>query len=166
LDKTVLDGAFLELMNEHRGAIYRVCRTYAAGADDREELTQEIVYQLWRAFPSYRRDAAPITWIYRIALNTAITALRRRTRRPALVSLDAALDLPSPPPAPSGDLRAELLHRAMRRLGEVERALLMCHLDGLSYKQIGEVLGISETNVGARLSRTRRRLQELVREAT
>lgn len=160
---TARDGDFLGLLNDFRGAIHRVARTYAAGSDDREELVQEIVYQLWRAFPSYRREAAPITWLYRIALNAAISALRRRSRRPAHVSLEAAAHLPSPPAPPIGDERLELLYRAIRSLGEVDRALLMCHLDGLSYRQIGEVLGLSETNVGARLSRTRAKLQELVR---
>src|SRR5687767_514780 len=82
LDKIPLDSDFLGMLNEYRGAIQRVARTYAAGPDDREDLVQEIVYQLWRAFPSYRREAAPITWVYRIALNAAISALRRRSRRP------------------------------------------------------------------------------------
>jgi RNA polymerase sigma-70 factor (ECF subfamily) len=164
LDKSRLDGDFLGLLNEHRGAIHRVCRTYAAGADDREDLFQEIVYQLWRAFASYRHEAAPITWVYRISLNAAITALRKRSRRPLHVSLDATSDLPSPPTSRTSDERVELLYRAIRSLGEIERGLLMCYLDGLSYKQIGEVLGISESNVGARLSRGRSKLQELVKE--
>jgi RNA polymerase sigma factor (sigma-70 family) len=161
LDKAALDGEFLRVLNQHRGAIHRVCRTYADGADEREELFQEVVYQLWRAFPSYRGDAAPLTWLYRIALNTAITALRRRTRRPTQVALEAAVELAS---ASSGDERTELMYRAIRRLNEVERALLMCWLDGLSYKQIGEVLGLSESNVGVRLNRTKARLQSLVKE--
>ncbi len=165
MDSSRLDGDFLALLNEYRGAVHRVCRSYANGIDDREELFQEIVCQLWRAFPSYRREAAPITWIYRIALNTAITAIRRRTRRPPHVALEAAPEPVSAPAAGSDSGQLELLYRAMRKLGEVERGLLMCYLDGLSYREIGEVLGISETNVGARLSRTRARLQELVKEA-
>jgi RNA polymerase sigma factor (sigma-70 family) len=164
LDSARLDGDFLALLNEYRGAVHRVCRNYANGIDDREELLQEIVYQLWRAFPSYRREAAPITWIYRIALNTAISALRRRTRRPPHVPLEAAREPASAPAAGSDSGQVELLYRAMRKLGEVERGLLLCYLDGLSYREIGDVLGISETNVGARLSRTRARLQELVKE--
>jgi RNA polymerase sigma-70 factor (ECF subfamily) len=164
LDSARLDGNFLALLNEYRGALHRVCRNYANGIDDREELLQEIVYQLWRAFPSYRREAAPITWIYRIALNTAITAIRRRTRRPPHVPLDAAPEPTSAPAAGSDSGQVELLYRAMRKLGEVERGLLVCYLDGLSYREIGDVLGISETNVGARLSRTRARLQQLVKE--
>jgi len=164
LDSAHLDGDFVALLNEYRGAVHRVCRNYAHGIDDREELLQEIVYQLWRAFPSYRREAAPITWIYRIALNTAISALRRRTRRPPHVPLEATPEPASTPAAGSDSGQVELLCRAMRGLGEVERGLLLCYLDGLSYREIGDVLGISETNVGARLSRTRARLQELVKE--
>jgi RNA polymerase sigma-70 factor, ECF subfamily len=164
LETARLDGDFLGLLNEYRGAIQRVCRTYTNGIDDRDELFQEIVYQLWRAFPSYRREAAPITWVYRIALNTAITALRRRSRRPPHVGLETATGLAAAPGEGSDRGRAELLYRAIRSLGEVERGLLMCYLDGLSYKEIGDVLGLSETNVGARLSRIRARLQELAKE--
>lgn len=164
MDRARLDSDFLGLLNEHRGVLHRVCRTYASRIDDREELFQEIVYQMWRAFPGYRREAAPITWIYRIALNTAISSLRRRSRRPLDVPLEAAPDVATAPVAGAGG-PGELLNRAIRSLGDVERALLMCYLDGLSYKEIGAVLGLSETNVGARLSRVRARLQQLVREA-
>ena len=80
------------------------------------------------------------------------------------MSLEAAAEVPSTDTLTIGDGRLERLSRAMRRLGAVERALLMCYLDGLTYSQIGDVLGISETNVGARLTRTRAKLQELVEE--
>src|SRR5262249_15204374 len=107
----------------------------------------------------------PITWIYRIALNTAITALRRRSRRPLHVPLDAAPEPAAAATSESDRGRVEALYRAIRSLGEVERALVMCYLDGLSYREIGQVMGLSETNVGARLSRARARLQRLVEEA-
>ena len=162
MDEDALDVAFLAVLNDHRGAIYRVCRAYANSPDEREDLVQEVVYQLWRAFPSYRREAAPITWVYRIALNTAITRLRRLGRRPVQVSLEAASQVASPPHPGLADARVELLYAAIRRLDAVDRALVMCYLDGLSYKEVADVLGLSESNVGVRLNRTKARLQELL----
>jgi RNA polymerase sigma-70 factor, ECF subfamily len=163
LDKTRLDGDFLALLNNYRGAIERVARTYTPTAVEREDLVQEIVYQLWRAFPSYRKESAVLTWVYRIAINTAITGLRRRIREPVRVPLDAAVGVASPPASPEGEARTELLYQAIRQLDDIDRALIMCYLDDLSYREIGDVLGLSETNVGARLSRTKARLQNLVR---
>jgi RNA polymerase sigma-70 factor (ECF subfamily) len=162
LDETRLDGDFLALLTEHRGAIQRVSRTYAVSTGEREDLVQEIVYQLWRAFPSFRRESAGLTWVYRIALNTAITGIRRRVRQPVHVPIADAAAVPSPP-ASGSDARTEILYRAVRSLGDIDRALVMCYLEDLSYREIAEVLGISESNVGARLNRTKAKLQELVR---
>jgi len=163
LDNSALDGCFLTMLNEHRGAIQRVTRTYTTNLGDREDLVQEIVYQLWRAFPAYRRESKSVTWVYRIALNTAITGVRRRTRRPVHIPLAVDFDVPSPSTPVDSEARTELLFRLIQELGEVERALLMCYLDGLSYREIASVLGISESNVGARLSRTKAKLQDLLK---
>jgi RNA polymerase sigma-70 factor, ECF subfamily len=153
---------FLGIVNEHRGAIHRLARTYAHSEEDRAELFQEIVYQLWRAQPAFRREASALTWVYRIALNTAITFLRRQGRRPKHVDLAQSRELAAP--ERTVDARAELLHAAIRKLGDIDRAVVMCYLDGLSYEQIGEVLGMSATNIGARLSRARARLRDLIKD--
>ena len=159
------EEAFLALVNQYQGVIRRVSRTYASASKDREEIFQEIIYQLWRSFGAYRAESSPVTWVYRVALNTAITALRRETRRPVHVPLDASHEPEAPgsiPDASGSD--SERLYRAIRQLNAVDRALVMCYLDGMSYKRIGEVLGLSESNVGARLNRTKARLQELTRQ--
>jgi RNA polymerase sigma-70 factor (ECF subfamily) len=123
---------------------------------------QEIVYQLWRSFPSYRGEASAMTWVYRIALNTAITAVRKRARRPVHVPLEPSHDSGSAAsPIDDHSAQTERLYRAIRQLNTVDRALVMCYLDGMSYRRIGEILGISEANVGTRLNRTRMRLQDL-----
>jgi RNA polymerase sigma-70 factor, ECF subfamily len=163
VDNPRVDGDFLALLNTYRGAIERVSRTYTSGATEREDLVQEIVYQLWRAFPSYRMESAPLTWVYRIAINTVITGLRRRARQPVHVPLEAAGDMASPEVSAASDSRTELLYRVVRRLSDVDRALVTCYLDDLSYREIADVLGLSETNVGARLSRAKTKLQELAR---
>jgi RNA polymerase sigma-70 factor, ECF subfamily len=159
-----VEAAFLALVNQYQGAIRRVCRTYAAASDDREEIFQEIIYQLWRSFPTYRSESAAMTWVYRVALNTAITAVRRQARRPVHVSFEPAHEPGSTGPALDEHAsRSEWLYRAIRQLDAVDRALIMCYLDGMSYKRISEVLGLSESNVGTRLNRTRARLQEFAR---
>ena len=153
---------FLALVNAHRAVLHRICRGYTANAGDHEELFQEIVHQLWRSYPSFRGDATPVTWVYRVGLNTAITALRRRQRRPELVPLESAAEPASLQTGGEQAAQLALLYRAIRRLEDVERALIMCYLDDLSYKRIAEVLGISESNVGTKLNRTKAKLRDLV----
>ena len=150
------------MVNEHRAAIHRVTRVYAADADARRELFQEIVYQLWRAFPAFRRDSSPMTWLYRIALNTAISSSRRRSRQPQQVPLTEGHHA-APTVAPvDDDARIERLSRAMSGLTDVERALMACYLEDMPYRRIADVLGISESNVGVRLHRVRAKLQRMV----
>jgi RNA polymerase sigma-70 factor (ECF subfamily) len=159
-DSTVQER-FLNLVNAHQAVIHRIAWAYSTGRADHEDLHQEIVFQLWRSFPSYRRESSPITWMYRVALNTAITSARKRARRPNAVPIDLAGEPAAPPAAVEpGDIAA--LHRAIRQLSDVDRALVTCHLEELSYKRISEILGISETNVGARLTRVRAKLQSLI----
>ncbi len=158
------EESFLALLNAHQGVIHRIASAYATGGVDRQDLFQEIVYQLWRSYPNYRREASPITWVYRVSLNTALTAARGRARRPRLVPLEAAPE-PAAPPAQAPDPEAAALRRAIARLDDIERALLMCYLEDLSYARIGEILGISESNVGVRLTRIKIKLRKLVADA-
>jgi RNA polymerase sigma-70 factor, ECF subfamily len=149
---------FMELLNRHQGVIHRICRAYATDQADRQDLFQEVVYQLWRSYPEYRGDSSPITWVYRVALNTALTTARRRARRPTMIPLDTAPELP----APRADAALDELRHVIRRLGRVDRAILMCYLDDLSYARIAEIVGISESSVGARLTRIRTKLRHLL----
>jgi RNA polymerase sigma-70 factor, ECF subfamily len=152
---------FLELLNRHQGLIHRICRAYATEHAERQDLFQEIVYQLWRSYPQFRRESSQVTWLYRVALNTALTTVRRRARRPRLVPLDTAPE-PSAPQTRAHESEGEALHRVVGQLGRIDRALLMCYLEDLSYARIAEIVGISESNVGARLTRIRTRLRKLV----
>jgi RNA polymerase sigma factor (sigma-70 family) len=162
--KSSFEEPFLALLNAHQGVIHRISSAYATGAVDRQDLFQEIVYQLWRSYPNYRSESSPITWLYRVSLNTALTAARGRARRPRLVPLESAPE-PAAPLAPVPDPAAAELSRAVARLEAIERALVMCYLEDLSYARIGEILGISESNVGARLTRIKNKLRKLVADA-
>lgn len=137
---------------EHRDAIWRIVNAHASGAD-RDDLLQEIYLQLWRSAERFRGEARSITWVYRVALNTAISF--RRRRRPEHDTAEPLEALSSGDPLDP----AELLRRFLKALSEVNRATLTLHLEGLDYRQIAEVLGVPPGTVAARLTRIQQQLE-------
>jgi RNA polymerase sigma-70 factor (ECF subfamily) len=155
------DGQFRALLERHRGIVFKVANSYARGAQDREDLAQEIAVQLWRAFPKYDGARAFSTWMYRIALNVAISHLRERSR---YEQHHEAFDATAHDTAADGsdiesDARVRELYRCIDRLDPVNRALLILYLDDRSQRDIAEILGISETNVATRIGRLKERLR-------
>ena len=153
---------FQALLDGHRGIVLKVAATYCADLEERRDLGQEIATQLWRAFPRYDERRSFSTWMYRVALNVAISHLRRavpRAQRTERLDEEALAALPASP-AEEPDERLAMLRRAIDRLEALDRALLLLHLEERSYREIAEVLGISETNVATKLGRLRQRLRE------
>lgn len=155
---------FLQLLDEHTRILYKVANAYCANVEDRRDLVQEMVIHLWQSFPRFDDRFKFSTWMYRIALNVAISFLRsegRRTRRTvALEQLDV-IDFTAADRAmgeAGDDLR--LLQQFVSRLDEMSRALVVLYLEGYSHAEIAEILGISTTNVGTRIGRIKARLQE------
>lgn len=156
-------AAFAQLLQTHRGILLKVAASYARSPEDRADLAQEIALQLWRAFPSYDAERPFATWMYRVALNVAISLQRRarplRGHEPldeshhSLIG-DADVDAEE-------RQRLELVQRAMQAFGPLDRALLLLHLEGCSHRQCGEVLGLSESNAATRLGRIRQRLRQI-----
>jgi len=154
---------FVDLVHAHQGAIRKVAALYARDPADREDLFQEIVLQLWRSFESFRGDAAFSTFLYRVALNTALMRLRRAYRRPEIEAGRALDDLPVPVPAPErGDEEVERLYAAIRQLGPLDRAIVLLVLEERSYEEIAAVTGLTRGNVSVRIVRIRERLRRLM----
>ncbi len=152
---------FQELLTEHRGIVLKVAHAYCRSPADRDDLSQEIAAQLWRAFPRYDASRRFSTWMYRIALNVAISQLRR-ARHPARSALpldEATAAGVAAPAAPEPDPRIAALDRFIAQLDPLNRALLVLYLEERSYREIAEVLGITETNVATKISR----LKQLIR---
>jgi RNA polymerase sigma-70 factor (ECF subfamily) len=151
---------FVALLEENEGILRKVAGAYTRTVADREELVQETIAQLWRSFPRYDERQRFSTWMYRVALNVAISALRGdvRRRRHTVPAEEEHFGVPAPAPDPAEERRA-LLNAAMKRLEPFDRALLVLHLDGRPYAEIAEVLGLTETNVGTRLGRVRQKLR-------
>jgi len=152
------ENQFLALISANQGIIYKICQLYRDTDADREDLFQEIVFQLWRSIDSFRGDAKPSTFIYRIALNTAITAFKKGKR--AIVSYtDQLPEIAMEAEQTALVQRKENLFAAIRKLEEADRALIALWLDELSYREIGEIIGISENNVAVRISRIKNKIK-------
>lgn len=152
---------FNALIQAHRGIVFKVAMSYTNHAHDREDLAQEIAAQAWRAFGNYDDTRVFSTWLYRIALNVAISHLRERSRferhhEPLDPTVhDAAIGSADA----DADARVRELHRCIARLDPLNRALLILYLDERSQREIAEILGISETNVATKIGRLKQRLR-------
>lgn len=151
---------FLNLIRKHQGIIHKVCRLYRDSPEDREDLFQEITYQLWSAFPGYRGEAKPSSWIYRIALNTAISSFRKK--RPLLSYEEVLPEIAEEVQNEEQELRQERLFAALKQLNDAEKAIITLYLEEHSYRQIAEIIGISESNVGVKLNRIKNKIQQLL----
>jgi RNA polymerase sigma-70 factor (ECF subfamily) len=150
---------FAELLERHRGIVFKVAATYCRNPADREDVAQEIVTQLWRAFPRFDATRAFSTWMYRVALNVAISFVRVNSLRERhTVALDDTHDVEDSSASPGEqDERARLLYAFIDRLDSLNRALLLLYLDDRSYRDIAAILGVSETNVATKISRLKQR---------
>ena len=166
MSRAELEALFQQWLHEHIGLVWRVARAYANSLHDQEDLRQEILINLWKSLPRFRGESRESTWIYRVAFNTALVWRRgeHRRARQKKSSLEIAASTLAQP-ASGNDETTELidqLYAAIRRLSELDASLALMHLDGLGYREISEVLGISENHVGVRLTRIRRQLAELL----
>jgi len=155
-------GEFEARLEAHRGIVFKLANAYCPAGEERDDLVQEICLQLWRSFPGYDRERRFSTWMYRVALNTAISFARAaRTRDERAVPLEGspAAALAEAPPPPGSDERIAALHRFLRSLDELDRALVVLYLEDRSYREIAEILGISETNVGTKLNRCKQKMR-------
>lgn len=154
--------AFGELLERHRRIVFKVAHTYAWDPDDRDDLAQEIAAQLWRAYPGYDPSRSFSTWMYRIALNVAISHVRSNTQRDRhSVALDDSLhdvaDERASDPESEQQLRA--LQKVIAGLDRINRALLLLYLEARSNREIGDILGLSESNVSTKISRLKQRIR-------
>lgn len=151
-----MEQQFVHSITEHQAIIHNVCRIYRDTPEDREDLFQEIVYQLWKAFPSFQERSSITTWMYRIALSTAMARYRKKSAAAHSTSLDtieiAATSSPEVHP------KHEMLHRAIATLSDAEKAIIALYLDDYHYEEIANITGISVNYVGVKLNRIKQKL--------
>lgn len=157
---------FISLVNEHRGILHKICRLYCSSDIDRQDLFQEMVVQLWRSYPSFLGKSKFSTWLYRIALNTAISDLRKQKRR--IRSIDPDLlpaELQDIQYSREKEEQLQLLYDAINQLTEIEKALTMLYLEDKTYQEMEEILGITQNNLRVKMNRIKDKLRKITREA-
>ena len=170
-----LERQFLGMVHANDARLRRICQVYGRAAGVEDDLYQEILVRLWRALPSFEGRSSSDTWLYRVALNTALRWKRQRASHPeeslGPISLDMHVgeDVLARVPQPDEQLerkeRVRQLHAAIERLDDADRALVVLYLDDRSYAEMAEVLGITESNVGVKLHRIRKQMSAwLVKE--
>jgi RNA polymerase sigma-70 factor (ECF subfamily) len=146
------------MVYKHMGIIYKICKLYAEG-EDQEDLKQEIIYQLWLSYPSYRGESKFQTWMYRVALNTAMLGLRAQKMRYTGLS-DKELRLSEDPfEYQEKQDRIAYLYREIYKLKDLDKTIIFLYLEQCSYEEIAEITGISVSNVSVRLTRIREKLR-------
>ncbi|MFP4090450.1 MAG: RNA polymerase sigma factor [Cyclobacteriaceae bacterium] len=156
--------AFYSFLEENTGVVSRVCRIYADNAEDFQDYFQEVVIQLWRSHRSFRGEAKVSTWVYRVALNVCLSQLKLKKRRPDRNTLENVPlhQLVQHSYDSTEDEQIRQMYEAIRKLMEVDRAIILLFLEGKTYEEIAEVLGISISNVGVRINRSKKKLNELI----
>lgn len=154
---------FISLIREHQGLIHKVCMMYQQDYDNRNDLFQEIVLQLWKSFHTYRGEAKITTWMYRIALNTAISGYRKLKRNIRTEDLqDLHFNISENYPAYEREEEFARLQTAIRQLSEIERAMVMMALEEVPYEEIADTIGITQNNVRVRMNRIREKLRKIM----
>ena len=150
--------AFIEHIKDHEALIYKITKVYTDTREDEQDLYQEIVYQLWKSFPYFRNESRISTWMYRVALNTAIAFLNREKRKGILLPIHEALfNQPEVRDAVKEE-RIDRMYAQIKKLNTLEKAIILLWLEGKNYEEIAAITGFSSSNVGTRLGRIKQKL--------
>ena len=155
------DQAFTKLIKENKGIVYKVCNTYCADKEDWDDLAQEIIYNLWKSFNSYNAEYKFSTWMYRIALNVAISFYRQEKKFKNHDSISEGLIVfeENPDAKNETENNLRLLQRFINELKEIDKAIILLYLDDKSHREIAEITGFTETNVATKINRIKDKLR-------
>lgn len=159
MNNTDLEKAFIGMIQQNERVIYKVCSFYISEDSTLGDLYQDVVSNLWVAYPKFRNESAISTWIYRIALNTCISGIRKEMRKPQRVSFSQLSDVFEQPEDMSAEIKE--LYRLIHQLKIVERAIILLYLEEKSYQQIADIVGLTVSNVAVKLKRIKEKLVDM-----
>ncbi len=150
---------FIKVIKANEGLIFKVATLYTNSLQDKEDLYQEIIFQLWKSFDTFNDQSKLSTWMYRVAMNTAIYNLQRAKRQINTVSIDTEAERFADVADNSEEKRIRLLYESIQTLNLLERGIILLYLEGKSHQEIAEIIGITTSNVGTKISRIKEKLK-------
>ena len=161
--KTQLEQRFVAQLEVNQNIVHKICRMYTNDQQSHKALFQEITIQLWRAYPKFRGDSKFSTWMYRVALNTAITLYRKSKRRIKTQDYDTVhFKISDIPYDDETEQQLNLMYKAVKQLNDIEKALVFLYLEDKNYRDISETLGISEVNARVKMNRIKTKLKTIL----
>jgi RNA polymerase sigma-70 factor (ECF subfamily) len=164
LQKQEAEKEFEKQISQHELMLYKVCRVYAYSDADRQDLFQEIIIQLWKAYPKFKGDSKISTWLYRVAINTAISGLRKKKN---IVKSYEPTSMPEPagehPPEYCEEERLQQMYHAIEQLNAVEKAIVMLYMEDRPYEEMEEILGLSQGNLRVKMNWIKEKLRQLTK---
>ena len=161
--KKELEHSFVKELETNQNIVHKICRLYTNSSDAHNDLFQEITIQLWKAYPKFRGDSKFSTWMYRVALNTAITLYRKSKRRVATQDFEAvSFKISSEDYDDTVEEQLKLMYSAVKSLNDIDKALVFLYLEDKSYREIAETLGISEVNSRVKMNRIKGKLRTVL----
>ncbi|RRB15269.1 sigma-70 family RNA polymerase sigma factor [Larkinella knui] len=163
--KASLQQEFVQLIARHQKLIHSLCSLYYPLPEDRKDLFQEIVLQLWKSYPAFNHQSKVSTWLYRVALNTVFARIRKEKTRPKSESFSEHLfQVPASEPDDDHALATQELYRAISQLADMDKAVIMLYLDEHTYEEMASILGLSRTNISTKMNRIKARLGKLLKK--
>jgi RNA polymerase sigma factor (sigma-70 family) len=158
-----LDEKFLEYINANAGIAHKVLKVYFDDTDEREDVWQEMMYQLWRSYPGFNGKSKFSTWMYKVCLNTALTIKRRNRNQKTEPLSSVHLEIPLETPENKNEEAVQLLLQAISTLSPLNKAIVLLYLENMSYEEIATVVGITQSNVSVRLVRIKKELESRIK---
>ena len=149
-------------MDEHKGILFKVSKMYMDDPEDQQDLFQEIILQLWKAYDSFKGDSQFSTWMYRVAINTAIVYFKKEKRKPVQQAFTTENIPEQPNNMDEQESQINHFYRAVQKLDKIDKAIIFYQLEGYSHREIGANLGISEVNARVKLNRAKEKLKQII----
>ena len=154
---------FTKVIKANEGLIYKITTLYTDGTQDRKDLYQEIVYQLWKSFDTYKEQSKLSTWMYPVALNTAIFHLKQTKKRVDTIPFELEMERMTEEGDNAGEERIKILYEHIQHLNLLEKGIILLYLEAKSHEEIAEIVGISTSNVGTKISRIKEKLKSQIK---